>query len=51
MRLVLCGSWAMVQDSASTSKVKDAAARLPSGQVMGWAVSAKAGKFTGLISC
>src|SRR4051812_47575895 len=43
MRLVLCGSWAIVQDSASTSKVKDAAARRPSGQVMGCAVSAKAG--------
>jgi hypothetical protein len=27
MRRVLCGSWAIVQDSASTSKVKDAAAR------------------------
>src|SRR6476661_7650272 len=47
MRRVLVGSWAMVQDSASTSKVKDAAALKPSGQVMGCRGSAMAGWFTG----
>src|SRR5687767_3471262 len=43
IRRVLVGSWAMVHDSASTSNVKEAAALYPSGQVMGWAESAKAG--------
>ena len=39
---VLVGSCAMVYDSASTSKVKDAAARYPSGQLTGGG-SGKAG--------